>query len=82
MKFDATFLRSKVARRIFTLFIVSALVPIFALAALSFRQVTGHFKQQTDKHLHQAGKAVGMAIFERLLALEAELEMKIGRAHV
>lgn len=75
MKLDATFLRSKVARRIFTLFIVSALVPIFALAALSFRQVTGHFNQQTDKHLHQAGKAVGMAIFERLLALEAELQM-------
>ncbi len=75
MKLDATFLRSKVARRIFILFIVSALVPIFALAALSFRQVTGHFSQQTDKHLHQASKSVGMAIFERLLALEAQLQM-------
>jgi diguanylate cyclase (GGDEF)-like protein len=75
MKIDATFLRSKVARRIFMLFIVSALVPIFALAMLSFRQVTGHFNQQTHKHLHQAGKSVGMAIFERLLALEAELQL-------
>ena len=57
------------------LFIVSALVPIFALAVLSFRQVTGHFNQQTSKHLHQASKSVGMAIFERLLALEAQLQM-------
>ncbi|MEE8211349.1 MAG: EAL domain-containing protein [Acidiferrobacterales bacterium] len=75
MKIDVTFFRSKVARRILVLFIVSALVPIVTLAILSFSQVTGYFNDQTQKHLHQAGKAVGMAIFERLLALEAELQM-------
>ncbi len=75
MQIGSTFLRSKVARRIFALFVVSALVPILTLAALSFRQVTAYFNEQTQKHLHQAGKAVGMAIFERLLALEAELQM-------
>lgn len=57
------------------LFVVSALVPILTLAVLSFRQVTTSFNEQTQKHLHQASKAVGMAIFERLLALEAELQM-------
>ena len=66
MKIDVTFLRSKVARRILVLFIVSALVPIVTLAILSFSQVTGYFNDQTQKHLHQAGKAVGMAIFERV----------------
>ncbi len=75
MQIRSTFLRSKVARRIFVLFVVSALVPILTLAALSFRQVTTYFNEQTQKHLHQASKAVGMAIFERLLALEAELQM-------
>jgi sensor domain CHASE-containing protein len=36
MKIHSTFLRSKVARRIFMLFVASALVPIGMLALLSF----------------------------------------------
>jgi diguanylate cyclase (GGDEF)-like protein len=75
MKIDATFLRSKVARRIFMLFIVSALLPVATLAFLSFSQVTTHLNEQNKRHLHQSSKAVGMAILERLLGLEAELQM-------
>jgi len=36
MKLEWAFLRSKVARRIFTLFVVCALLPIAALAIISF----------------------------------------------
>ena len=75
MKIDATFLRSKVARRIFVLFIVSALLPVATLAFFSFSQVTTHLNEQTKRHLHQSSKALGMAILERLLGLEAELQM-------
>lgn len=74
MKIDATFLRSKVGRRIFVLFIVSALLPVATLALFSFSQVTTHLNEQTKRHLHQSSKAVGMAILERLLGLEAELQ--------
>lgn len=75
MNIDATFFRSKVARRIFLLFIVSALLPVATLAFLSFSQVTTHLNEQTKRHLHQSSKALGMAILERLLGLEAELQM-------
>jgi hypothetical protein len=75
MKIDATFLGSKVGRRIFVLFIVSALLPVATLALFSFSQVTTHLNEQTKRHLHQSSKAVGMAILERLLGLEAELQM-------
>jgi len=36
MKIDKSFLRSRVARRIFTLFVLCALLPIGVLAVLSF----------------------------------------------
>ncbi|HSD52436.1 MAG TPA: HD domain-containing phosphohydrolase [Candidatus Methylomirabilis sp.] len=73
MKVDVTFLRSKVARRIFTLFVLCALLPIAILAILSFRQVTKQLDEQSRIRLRQATKATGMALFERLLFLEGEM---------
>ena len=73
MKIELTFLRSKVARRIFALFIFCALVPILALAFVSFTQVTEQLHSQSQKRLHQSNKALGMSIIERLSFLENEL---------
>lgn len=73
--FDTSFLRSKVARRIFLLFVVCALLPITALATISYTQVTGQLKEQSRIRLRQASKAVGMSIYERLLLLEAEMKV-------
>ena len=74
MKFETTFLRSRVARRIFVLFICCALVPIGALAVLSFNQVEKQLNELSQRRLRHASKAVGMAIFERLLFLEEEMK--------
>lgn len=75
MKFDWTSFRSKVARRIFTLFILCALLPITALAFISFGQVTHQLNKQSQRRLHQANKAMGLSIYERLLFLDAEINM-------
>ena len=75
MKLDWTSFRSKVARRIFTLFILCALLPITALAFISFGQVTDQLYEQSQRRLHQASKTVGLGIFERLLFLDAEMNM-------
>jgi len=64
-----------VARRIFVLFIFCALVPLSVLAYYSFSQVTSNLTSQTHRQLHQASKASGMTIFERLLMLETDLNM-------
>lgn len=69
------FFRSKVARRIFVLFIFCALVPLSVLAYYSFSQVTTNLYSQAHRQLHQASKASGMTIFERLLMLETDLNM-------
>jgi putative nucleotidyltransferase with HDIG domain len=73
MKFDTRFLRSKVAWRIFTLFICCSLIPIAALAMFSYRHVTDQLEAQSHRRLQQATKSHGMSIFERLLVLETAL---------
>jgi nitrogen fixation/metabolism regulation signal transduction histidine kinase len=75
MKFEGTFLRSKVAIRIFVLFICCALLPIAALAIISFSHVTKQLSEQTQKRLHQASKDVGMAIAERVYFFEGEMRV-------
>jgi putative nucleotidyltransferase with HDIG domain len=75
VKIELTFLRSNVARRIFTLFIFCALVPILAMAIISFIQVRNQLYEQGQRQLHQSSKAMGMSIFERLSFLENELKI-------
>jgi len=75
MKIDKTFLRSKVARRIFLLFITCALLPITVLAVLSFRHVTIQLNKQSQERLGQAAKSMSMNLFERLQFLEVGAEM-------
>lgn len=75
MKIEGTFLRSKVARRIFLLFVLCALLPIAALAIVSFGHVTQELNRQSQKRLHQGSKAVALGIYERLLFLEGEMRI-------
>lgn len=68
-----TFFRSRVARRIFMLFILCALIPLSVLAYFSFTQVTKNLYRQANQDLRLASKASGMATFERLQFLETDL---------
>lgn len=75
MKISSTFLRSKVARRIFLLFVLCALFPIAILAIFSIREVTEQLTRESEARLLQATRAEGMSIYERLTLLEAELKV-------
>lgn len=75
MRIDQAFLRSKVGRRIFILFIACALLPISALALVSFYQVTEQLEEQNQRRLYQAAKDSGVIIFERLKLLESEMKI-------
>ena len=74
MRLDTTFLHSKVGKRLFTLFILCSLAPITVLAIIAFTHVTNQLNEQSRSRLHQASKALGMAIFERLAFLEAGMK--------
>ena len=75
MRIETTFLRSKVARQILLLFVACALLPIIALALLSYRQVTSQLKEQSFTRLEQATKSVGLSTYDRLNLLETEMKM-------
>jgi putative nucleotidyltransferase with HDIG domain len=73
MNISSTLLHSKVARRIFFLFILCALLPIALLAVISIREVTQQLTLESEARLLQATRAEGMSIYERLTLLDAEL---------
>jgi len=75
VRLDGTFLRSKVARRVFFMFVVCALVPITGLAWVSFRSVSRQLDEQTRARLHDENRAIANGVFERLELLEAQLAL-------
>jgi HD-GYP domain-containing protein (c-di-GMP phosphodiesterase class II) len=72
---DGRFLTSRVARRIFFLMLMCALVPTLSFAVLSFRQVLRQVELEATARLEQDAKQLGMAVLERLLLLEASLSV-------
>lgn len=74
MHLEHVFLRSKVARRIFLLFIVSAFFPIVVFMLLSFGQINEILAAQQYEQLRQSAKGYGIALLDRLLLLKSELE--------
>ncbi|HEU5169220.1 MAG TPA: EAL domain-containing protein [Gemmatimonadales bacterium] len=67
-------LRSRFGRRLVLLFVGCAVVPMALLAVLSWRHMTRQLERQSQLRLHQANRALGRAVFERLLLLEATLK--------
>jgi diguanylate cyclase (GGDEF)-like protein len=78
--FPSTPLRSKFGRRLLMLFVGCALVPMAVLAVLSYRHVKQQLYRQSENRLQQANRALGQAIFERLLLLDATLKSIPPRA--
>ena len=74
MKIEITFLRSKVAQRIFLLFIISALVPVILLVVLSFNQINHWLTNQQSEQLKQKSKSYGISLLDRLLLLKTQLD--------
>ena len=66
MRIERGFLRSRVARRIVSLFVLCALVPILATAVLSYDHVRKLLLDQSYLHLAQFGESYASALYERL----------------
>ncbi|MFO7785881.1 MAG: hypothetical protein R6V25_14730, partial [Desulfatiglandales bacterium] len=70
-----SFLKSRVARRVFGVFVFCALLPLLMLSGFSFIFVGGELEQQSKQKLRQVSKAKGYEIYEHLLFLETEMDM-------
>jgi len=72
VKIERAFLRSRVARRIVALFVLSALVPIFATAVLSLSQVQALLAEQGHAQLAHASENYGTSLLDRLIAADQQ----------
>jgi len=72
---EISFLRSRVARRMFGLFVFCALLPLLVLAGFTFLFVSAELEEQANRRLKQTCKAKGFEVYEHLLFLETELRM-------
>ena len=92
MRIERGFLRSRVARRIVSAFVLCALVPILATAVLSYDHVRKLLFDQSYLHLAQLGESYASALYERLSGVSlllrqvgpaphARLDSLLGQRH-
>lgn len=75
MKLEVKSFRTKVARRIFTLFIICAILPISTLALVSFGHVKRQLTEQSHRRLRQESKSMAVSIYERLFIIRSEMRV-------
>jgi uncharacterized domain HDIG len=74
MQTGISIFKSKVAKRIFLLFLVCAMLPIVVLSYLSFTQVSSQLREQSMIRLQSMAKTYGLGILERLTFLDTDLD--------
>ncbi len=75
MKLELTFLRSKVAQRIFFLFISCALLPISIMAVVSLTTITKELRDQSQERIRLTGHTMSQAIYERFELLIDDMKV-------
>jgi HD-GYP domain-containing protein (c-di-GMP phosphodiesterase class II)/HAMP domain-containing protein len=73
VKIDTRLFRSTLARRFFTLFVLSALVPTVILAVVAYPYVSDQLFAQSSERLWRTAKSESLSVHERLLFLESQL---------
>jgi diguanylate cyclase (GGDEF)-like protein len=74
MRIHGIFVRGKVARRILITFVLSAFIPVLALAVLSLSQGRAVLTERSQAELVAASKSYALSVFERLLHADQNLQ--------
>jgi putative nucleotidyltransferase with HDIG domain len=74
MERNLKYFRSRLARRFFLMFITGALIPIMALAMVSYYRVTRQLTDQAFDRLRQSVKSYALSIYEHLLMADHQLK--------
>ena len=73
LRLDASAFRSRVARRIFALFVACSLMPVAGFAVYSYLHVREQLEADGLLALQRDAKSAGTSVFERLLIARAQL---------
>ncbi len=66
MHIDTSFLRSRLAVRIFLLYVITALVPVTALILLAHFHFSEQYRQNLEQGLRESTKSYGIGLYDRL----------------
>jgi PAS domain S-box-containing protein len=69
------FLQSKLGRKLFTVSVCCAILPLLILATLTYILVAHQIEDQGRKELQRAAKSFGLTVYDRLLLVEAHLQL-------
>ena len=75
IRFETSSLRSKVARRIFWVFLSCALLPCAGLIVVSYLQIENFFFDKSERQLRDLAKLFGLDVHERLTLLDESLKI-------
>lgn len=75
MDLSGSFLRTRVARRILAIFVLSAILPATTLALLGYRYMARDLEQSALVELRERNKLATMTLLERLATLTTTLEL-------
>lgn len=75
MDFSGAFLRTRVARRILAIFVLSAILPSATLAVMGYRYMARDLEQSARRELRERNKLTTMTLLERLATLTTTLEL-------
>ncbi|MFH1984179.1 MAG: ATP-binding protein [Pseudomonadota bacterium] len=73
LRFEFKSFKTRVARRVFLLFIVCAIVPVSVLGTVSYLQVNRNLERQHFQRLRQESRAVMLSIYDRFQLLQNEM---------
>jgi hypothetical protein len=65
--------RSTVARRVFGLFVLAALIPVTATAMLALNHVSRVLTEIAEQQLRDASRSYGQLVFQRLVTADRAL---------
>ena len=74
MRWDLRFFTSRLAKRFFGMFVIGALIPIMALAVVSYYRVSQQLTDQAFNRLRQSTKSHALSIYEHLLVADYQLQ--------
>ena len=75
MAFEIKSLRSRVSKRIFTLFVLSAFIPLLTISLISFKQISEQLYKESKRQVYRESRALGLTIYDRFLSLETNLKL-------
>lgn len=70
---------SRFGKRLFAIFVLSAILPVLTLGIISFNRVTSQLLDQNRDQQREEVKTIGLAVYERFTLLESELELIASR---